>query len=246
MGIFGARSQPFFTLARTMVQCTISQSCVPEDAEILWIHWLYFEVLNMSDIPFSVEVHTVYQEKTLSAFRKVIEDKQLYYAPKVKLCQELCEARTVDGKLYIVIAMSDCGVPDVREMGISLIIKTTHHEYRLKEVNVTPYYQKDNKMSVFFTLPQILPITHCQLYINWIQYWSDTLADKHIINEAFKLTSEEESKSIRRINRFWNGCGACRCGNKANLTDEKKEKRANSGSNQLLLRQRILCCNLLH
>lgn len=223
MGIFGARSQPFFTLARTMVQCTISQSCVPEDAEILWIHWLYFEVLNMSDIPFSVEVHTVYQEKTLSAFRKVIEDKQLYYAPKVKLCQELCEARTVDGKLYIVIAMSDCGVPDVREMGISLIIKTTHHEYRLKEVNVTPYYQKDNKMSVFFTLPQILPITHCQLYINWIQYWSDTLADKHIINEAFKLTSEEESKSIRRINRFWNGCGACRCGNKANLTDEKKE-----------------------
>lgn len=120
----------------------------------------------MSDIPFSVEVHTVYQEKTLSAFRKVIEDKQLYYAPKVKLCQELCEARTVDGKLYIVIAMSDCGVPDVREMGISLIIKTTHHEYRLKEVNVTPYYQKDNKMSVFFTLPQILPITHCQLYIN--------------------------------------------------------------------------------
>lgn len=68
MGIFGARSQPFFTLARTMVQCTISQSCVPEDAEILWIHWLYFEVLNMSDIPFSVEVHTVYQEKTLSAF----------------------------------------------------------------------------------------------------------------------------------------------------------------------------------
>ena len=223
MGIFGARSQPFFTLARTMVQCTISQSCVPEDAEILWIHWLYFEVLNMSDIPFSVEVHTVYQEKTLSAFRKVIEDKQLYYAPKVKLCQELCKARTVDGKLYIVIAMSDCGVPDVREMGISLIIKTTHHEYRLKEVNVTPYYQKDNKMSVFFTLPQILPITHCQLYINWIQYWSDTLADKHIINEAFKLTSEEESKSIRRINRFWNGCGACRCGNKANLTDEKKE-----------------------
>lgn len=223
MGIFGAHSQPFFTLARTMVQCTISQSCVPEDAEILWIHWLYFEVLNMSDIPFSVEVHTVYQEKTLSAFRKVIEDKQLYYAPKVKLCQELCEARTVDGKLYIVIAMSDCGVPDVREMGISLIIKTTHHEYRLKEVNVTPYYQKDNKMSVFFTLPQILPITHCQLYINWIQYWSDTLADKHIINEAFKLTSEEESKSIRRINRFWNGCGACRCGNKANLTDEKKE-----------------------
>lgn len=223
MGIFGARSQPFFTLARTMVQCTISQSCVPEDAEILWIHWLYFEVLNMSDIPFSVEVHTVYQEKTLSAFRKVIEDKQLYYAPKVKLCQELCEARTVDGKLYIVIAMSDCGVPDVREMGISLIIKTTHHEYRLKEVNVTPYYQKDNKMSVFFTLPQILPTTHCQLYINWIQYWSDTLADKHIINEAFKLTSEEESKSIRRINRFWNGCGACRCGNKANLTDEKKE-----------------------
>lgn len=223
MGIFGAHSQPFFTLARTMMQCTISQSCVPEDAEILWIHWLYFEVLNMSDIPFSVEVHTVYQEKTLSAFRKVIEDKQLYYAPKVKLCQELCEARTVDGKLYIVIAMSDCGVPDVREMGISLIIKTTHHEYRLKEVNVTPYYQKDNKMSVFFTLPQILPITHCQLYINWIQYWSDTLADKHIINEAFKLTSEEESKSIRRINRFWNGCGACRCGNKANLTDEKKE-----------------------
>ena len=223
MGIFGAHSQPFFTLARTMVQCTISQSCVPEDAEILWIHWLYFEVLNMSDIPFSVEVHTVYQEKTLSAFRKVIEDKQLYYAPKVKLCQELCEARTVDGKLYIVIAMSDCGVPDVREMGISLIIKTTHHEYRLKEVNVTPYYQKDNKMSVFFTLPQILPITHCQLYINWIQYWSDTLADKHTINEAFKLTSEEESKSIRRINRFWNGCGACRCGNKANLTDEKKE-----------------------
>lgn len=223
MGIFGAHSQPFFTLARTMVQCTISQSCVPEDAEILWIHWLYFEVLNMSDIPFSVEVHTVYQEKTLAAFRKVIEDKQLYYAPKVKLCQELCEARTVDGKLYIVIAMSDCGVPDVREMGISLIIKTTHHEYRLKEVNVTPYYQKDNKMSVFFTLPQILPITHCQLYINWIQYWSDTLADKHIINEAFKLTSEEESKSIRRINRFWNGCGACRCGNKANLTDEKKE-----------------------
>ena len=222
-GHFGAHSQPFFTLARTMVQCTISQSCVPEDAEILWIHWLYFEVLNMSDIPFSVEVHTVYQEKTLSAFRKVIEDKQLYYAPKVKLCQELCEARTVDGKLYIVIAMSDCGVPDVREMGISLIIKTTHHEYRLKEVNVTPYYQKDNKMSVFFTLPQILPITHCQLYINWIQYWSDTLADKHIINEAFKLTSEEESKSIRRINRFWNGCGACRCGNKANLTDEKKE-----------------------
>lgn len=177
----------------------------------------------MSDIPFSVEVHTVYQEKTLSAFRKVIEDKQLYYAPKVKLCQELCEARTVDGKLYIVIAMSDCGVPDVREMGISLIIKTTHHEYRLKEVNVTPYYQKDNKMGVFFTLPQILPITHCQLYINWIQYWSDTLADKHTINEAFKLTSEEESKSIRRINRFWNGCGACRCGNKANLTDEKKE-----------------------
>lgn len=223
MGIFGAHSQPFFTLARTMVQCTISQSCVPEDAEILWIHWLYFEVLDMSDIPFSVEVHTVYQEKTLAAFRKVIEDKQLYYAPKVKLCQELCEARTVDGKLYIVIAMSDCGVPDVREMGISLIIKTTHHEYRLKEVNVTPYYQKDNKMSVFFTLPQILPITHCQLYINWIQYWSDTLADKHIINEAFKLTSEEESKSIRRINRFWNGCGACRCGNKANLTDEKKE-----------------------
>ena len=223
MGIFGAHSQPFFTLARTMVRCTISQSCVPEDAEILWIHWLYFEVLNMSDIPFSVEVHTVYQEKTLSAFRKVIEDKQLYYAPKVKLCQELCEARTVDGKLYIVIAMSDCGVPDVREMGISLIIKTTHHEYRLKEVNVTPYYQKDNKMSVFFTLPQILPITHCQLYINWIQYWSDTLADKHTINEAFKLTSEEESKSIRRINRFWNGCGACRCGNKANLTDEKKE-----------------------
>lgn len=223
MGIFGAHSQPFFTLARTMMQCTISQSCVPEDAEILWIHWLYFEVLNMSDIPFSVEVHTVYQEKTLSAFRKVIEDKQLYYAPKVKLCQELCEARTVDGKLYIVIAMSDCGVPDVREMGISLIIKTTHHEYRLKEVNVTPYYQKDNKLSVFFTLPQILPITHCQLYINWIQYWSDTLADKHIINEAFKLTSEEESKSIRRINRFWNGCGACRCGNKANLTDEKKE-----------------------
>lgn len=223
MGIFGAHSQPFFTLARTMVQCTISQSCVPEDAEILWIHWLYFEVLNMSDIPFSVEVHTVYQEKTLSAFRKVIEDKRLYYAPKVKLCQELCEARTVDGKLYIVIAMSDCGVPDVREMGISLIIKTTHHEYRLKEVNVTPYYQKDNKMSVFFTLPQILPITHCQLYINWIQYWSDTLADKHTINEAFKLTSEEESKSIRRINRFWNGCGACRCGNKANLTDEKKE-----------------------
>ena len=206
-----------------MVQCTISQSCVPEDAEILWIHWLYFEVLNMRDIPFSVEVHTVYQEKTLSAFRKVIEDKQLYYAPKVKLCQELCEARTVDGKLYIVIAMSDCGVPDVREMGISLIIKTTHHEYRLKEVNVTPYYQKDNKMSVFFTLPQILPITHCQLYINWIQYWSDTIADKHTINEAFKLTSEEESKSIRRINRFWNGCGACRCGNKANLTDEKKE-----------------------
>ena len=50
----------------------------------------------MSDIPFSVEVHTVYQEKTLSAFRKVIEDKQLYYAPKVKLWQELCEARTVD------------------------------------------------------------------------------------------------------------------------------------------------------
>lgn len=223
MGIFGAHLQPFFTLARTMVQCTISQSCVPEDAEILWIHWLYFEVLNMSDIPFSVEVHTVYQEKTLSAFRKVIEDKQLYYAPKVKLCQELCEARTVDGKLYIVIAMSDCGVPDVREMGISLIIKTTHHEYRLKEVNVTPYYQKDNKMSVFFTLPQILPITHCQLYINWIQYWSDTLADKHTINEAFKLTSEEESKSIRRINKFWNGCGACRCGNKANLTDEEKE-----------------------
>ena len=33
----------------------------------------------MSDIPFSVEVHTAYQEKTLSAFRKVIEDKQLYY-----------------------------------------------------------------------------------------------------------------------------------------------------------------------
>ena len=223
MGIFGAHSQPFFTLARTMVQCTISQSCVPEDAEILWIHWLYFEVLDMSDIPFSVEVHTVYQEKTLAAFRKVIEDKQLYYAPKVKLCQELCEARTVDGKLYIVIAMSDCGVPDVREMGISLIIKTTHHEYRLKEVNVTPYYQKDNKMSVFFTLPQILPITHCQLYINWIQYWSGTLADKHTINETFELTSEEESKSIRRINRFWNGCGACRCGNKANLTDEKKE-----------------------
>ena len=54
----------------------------------------------MSDIPFSVEVHTVYQEKTLSAFRKVIEDKQLYYAPKVKLCQELCEVRAVDGKLY--------------------------------------------------------------------------------------------------------------------------------------------------
>lgn len=177
----------------------------------------------MSDIPFSVEVHTVYQEKTLSAFRKVIEDKQLYYAPKVKLCQELCEVRAVDGKLYIVIAMSDCGVPDVREMGISLIIKTTHHEYRLKEVNVTPYYQKDNKMSMSFTLPQILPITHCQLYINWIQYWSGTLADKHTINETFELTSEEDSKSIRRINRFWNGCGACRCGNKANLTDEKKE-----------------------
>lgn len=177
----------------------------------------------MSDIPFSVEVHTVYQEKTLSAFRKVIEDKRLYYAPKVKLCQELCEVRAVDGKLYIVIAMSDCGVPDVREMGISLIIKTTHHEYRLKEVNVTPYYQKDNKMSMSFTLPQILPITHCQLYINWIQYWSGTLADKHTINETFELTSEEESKSIRRINRFWNGCGACRCGNKANLTDEKKE-----------------------
>lgn len=177
----------------------------------------------MSDIPFSVEVHTVYQEKTLSAFRKVIEDKQLYYAPKVKLCQELCEVRAVDGKLYIVIAMSDCGVPDVREMGISLIIKTTHHEYRLKEVNVTPYYQKDNKMSMSFTLPQILPITHCQLYINWIQYWSENLADKHTINETFELTSEEESKSIRRINRFWNGCGACRCGNKANLTDEKKE-----------------------
>ena len=74
-----------------------------------------------------------------------------------------------------------------------------------------------------FTLPQILPITHCQLYINWIQYWSGTLADKHTINETFELTSEEESKSIRRINRFWNGCGACRCGNKANLTDEKKE-----------------------
>lgn len=199
------------------------QSRVPEDAEILWIHWLYFEVLNMSDIPFSVEVHTVYQEETLSAFRKVIEDKQLYYAPKVKLCQELCEVRAVDGKLYIVIAMSDCGVPDVREMGVSLIIKTTHHEYRLKEVNVAPCYQKDNKMSVFFTLPQILPITHCRLYINWIQYWSGALADKHTINETFELTSEEESKGIRRINRFWNGCGACRCGNKANLTDEKKE-----------------------
>lgn len=103
-------------------------------------------------------------------------------------------------KTIFCFSIDDCGVRDIKELGVSLLIKTNDWEYQFEHVETYLRYTIDNKAQLLFTIFQPLTIEKCELRVEWIQCFGIPDSSREKIEENFVIPSNDNLKTIRKIN----------------------------------------------
>lgn len=156
--------------------------------------------------------------------KRIYQDKTKYYATKSKLFQTLCRVYVDNQKTIFCFSIDDCGVRDIKEVGFSLLIKTNDWEYQFENVETYLQYIIDNKAQLFFTIFQPLTIEKCELRVEWIQYFGIPDNSREKIEENFVIPSNDNLKTIRKINRIRKGSTEKHINKKDAIPVEKVEK----------------------
>lgn len=112
----------------------------------------------------------------------------------------------------ILFTMRDYGICDIKQIGFTLVLETTHHTYALEKTYTSVSYKNDNQFVIHIIDLQRMPITSCYLIINWVSYSpvsSDyQTPDRTIIEKALDRPKKREFEYIRKIDSARDGCEA--------------------------------------
>ena len=130
-------------------------------------------------------------------------DRKKYYLSEAKILQESCEVYSAGLTTGILFTMRDYGICDIKQIGFTLVLETTHHTYALEKTYTSVSYKNDNQFVIHIIDLQRMPITSCYLIINWVTYSpvnSDYQApDRKIIEKALDRPKKREFEYIRKI-----------------------------------------------
>ena len=140
--------------------------------------------------------------------KRIFSDKKKQYLPKAYMLQESYTVYQAGSSTGICFSMRDFGVRDIRLIGFTLIIETTHHAYTFEKSIVSVSYRNDNQFQINITGLQRIPFKKCSIHVNWIEYMGKPQTNKVHIDSLFERPKKADMEYMRRVSELRSCCKA--------------------------------------